>query len=68
MEKSTHPAFGQFQSPLSPEWMVQIDGGHQSKGRHIGTSCPSFTVIAIGMGLFRDRASGRSTSDSALVE
>lgn len=31
--------------------MVQIDGAHQSKGRHIATSCPSFT--GIGMGLFR---------------
>jgi hypothetical protein len=39
--------------------MLQLDGAHHSEGRHIGTSCPSFTVI--GTELFRDRVSGRST-------
>jgi len=37
-------------SPLSPEQLSTIypmEPHHQSKERHIGTSCPSFTVIAI---------------------
>ena len=25
------------------------DGAHQSKGRHIGASCPSFTVTVLGL-------------------
>jgi hypothetical protein len=59
--------FGQFSSPLSPAQYHLFDGAHQSKGRHIGTSCPSFTVIAFGTGLFRDRVSGRSTHAQVIV-